>query len=108
LCTAQPTFVATEEWPHREKAPPQVFSVFLATGTTRVRPAEVLKSRSGGTSAKRGEVSPLIYRVNREFVVRGVGGVNLTCTITSNKRAERLVEQRCVIRSGTQSPSLLQ
>jgi len=50
------------------KAPPRVFSVFLATRTTRVRPAEVSKSRGSGTSAKRGKVSPFIHCVNWEFV----------------------------------------
>jgi hypothetical protein len=99
-------FVATEESPHHEKSRPRVFFVFLATRTTRVRPAAVLESRSGGTSAKRRKASPLIEFVNWEFFVRGVGGVNLTRTIASDKRAECLVKQRCVICVGTQSPCL--
>jgi hypothetical protein len=95
--------VATEEWPRREKSRPRVFFVFLATRTTRVRPAAVAESRSGDTGAKRGEVPPLIDFVNWQVVVRGVSGVNLTRTISSDERSECLVKQRCVIRVGTQS-----
>jgi hypothetical protein len=100
-------FAAISGWPRREKSRPRVFFGFLATRTTRVRPAAVLESRSGGASAKRGKVPPFIEFVNWELVVRGVCGVNLTRTIASDKRAECLVKQRRVICVGTQSPCLL-
>ncbi len=107
LCRVRPTFAATSEWPHREKSLPRVFFESLATRTTRVHPSAELVSRGGGTSTKRSKVSPIIGFFNREFVVRDVGGVNLTRTMTSDKRAQRLVKQHCVIGIGTQSPGFI-
>jgi hypothetical protein len=97
-------FAAISGWPRREKSQPQVFFVFLATRTTRVRPAAALGSRRSYTSMKRSEVAPFIGIVNRELVVCDVCGVNLTRTIASDERAECLVKQRGVICVGTQSP----
>jgi hypothetical protein len=100
-------FAAISGWPRREKSQPQVFFVFLATRTTRVRPAAALGSRRSYTSMKRSEVAPFIGIVNRELVVRGVCGINLTRTVTSDERAEGLIEQRGVICAGAQAPSFV-
>jgi hypothetical protein len=107
LCTAQSTFAAISEWLRHEKSQPQVFFESQATRTTRLRPLAALGSRRSYTNTKRSDVAPFIGIVNRELVVRGVCGINLTRTVTSDERAEGLIEQRGVICAGAQAPSFV-
>lgn len=62
--------------------------------TTRLLRAPEVPSRLAGSRPERGEVSPLVVRVERQTVVRRVGSVDLTRAMTGKESTERLIDQR--------------
>src|SRR6266851_1911470 len=96
LCTARSAFVEAAESPRLGTAPPQAAARSRRAHTTRPLRAPEVASRRAGSPPERGEVSPLVVRVERHAVVSRVGSVDLTPAMSGEESTERLIDERGV------------
>src|SRR5947199_10546605 len=61
-------------------------------------------SRRAGSRPERGEVSPLVVRIERHPVVSRVGSVDLSRAMVGEESTERLVDERGIRKLGTYPP----
>ncbi len=72
--------------------------------TTRPLRAPGVPSRRAGSRPERGEISPLVVRVERHTVVSRVGSVDLAPAMSGEESTERLIDERSVRKLRTRPP----
>src|ERR687896_587756 len=93
-CTARSTRVEAWESPRLATAPRPAGARPPQHRTTRPLPAPDLRSRRPGGRPERGEVPPLVARVERRAVVCCVGCLDLGRAVARQEGSERLIDER--------------
>jgi hypothetical protein len=104
LCTGRLASAEAAESPRLATAPRPAAARNRRAHTTRPLRAPEVPSRCAGSRPKRGEVAPLVVRVERHTIVSPVGCVDLARAMAGDESTERLIDECGVRKLRTRPP----